>query len=77
MIRAGINIGNSKISCVVCDFKNINKIKILSLIDYPNKELKAYREKSWPRLFKTFFLIFRTQESGKNGNKKIFRESFR
>ncbi len=40
MIRAGINIGNSKISCVVCDFKNINNIKILSLIDYPNKELK-------------------------------------
>ena len=40
MIRAGINIGNSKISCVVCDFKNINNIKILSLIEYPNKELK-------------------------------------
>ena len=38
---------------------------------YSNRKLKPYREKSWPRLFKTFFLIFRTKESGKNGNKKI------
>ena len=37
---------------------------------YSNKELKPYREKSLPRLFKTYFLIFRTKESGKNGNKK-------
>ena len=29
MIKAGLNIGNSKISCVVCDYKNSNKIKIL------------------------------------------------
>ena len=40
MIRAGLNIGNSKISCIVCDYKNSNTIKILSLINIPNKDLK-------------------------------------
>ena len=41
MIRAGLNIGNSKISCIVCDYKNSNSIKILSLINIPNNELTS------------------------------------
>ena len=33
MIKAGLNIGNSKISCIVCDYKSSEKLKILSLIN--------------------------------------------
>ncbi len=40
MIRAGLNLGNSKISCVVCDYKDSKNIKILSLISLPTKDLK-------------------------------------
>ena len=40
MIKAGLNIGNSKISCIVCDYKNFNNIKVLSLISIPSKEIK-------------------------------------
>ena len=40
MIKAGLNIGNSKVSCVVCDYKDFNNIKILSLINVPTKDLK-------------------------------------
>ena len=36
MIKAGLNIGNSKISCIVCDYKNSKNIKILSLISTKN-----------------------------------------
>ena len=40
MIRAGLNLGNSKISCVVCEYKDSKNIKILSLISLPTKDLK-------------------------------------
>ena len=40
MIKAGLNIGNSKLSCVVCDYKNSNSIKILSLVNIPTKDVK-------------------------------------
>ena len=40
MIKAGLNIGNSKISCVVCDYKSAENIKILSLINIPTKDVK-------------------------------------
>ena len=35
MIKAGLNIGNSKISCVVCDYKNFDQEDILEI-----KEIK-------------------------------------
>mgnify|MGYP003329228305 CR=1 FL=1 len=31
MIKAGLDIGNSKISCVVADYKNADEINVLSL----------------------------------------------
>ena len=40
MIKAGLNIGNSKISCVVSDYKNSQSIKVLSLISIPSTEIK-------------------------------------
>ena len=40
MIKAGLNIGNSKISCIVCDYKSAENIKILSLINIPTKDVK-------------------------------------
>jgi len=35
MIKVGLDIGNSKISCIVCDMKIDKKIKILSFLSLP------------------------------------------
>ncbi len=40
MIKAGIDIGNSKISCVIADYKNIENINILSISSVPNNNIK-------------------------------------
>ena len=40
MIKAGLNIGNSKISCIVCEYKDSKNIKILSLLSFPAKDIK-------------------------------------
>ena len=40
MIKAGLDIGNSKISCVVANYKNINDINILSLSSTPTSNIK-------------------------------------
>ncbi len=40
MIKAGLDIGNSKISCVVADYKNTENIKILSIASVPNNNIK-------------------------------------
>ena len=40
MIKAGLDIGNSKISCVVADYKSPEKINILSLLSTPNPNIK-------------------------------------
>ena len=39
MIKVGIDIGNSKISCVVCDIKVNQKPKILSFISFPTNNI--------------------------------------
>ena len=39
MIKVGIDIGNSKISCVVCDLKELNKPKILSFVSLPTSDV--------------------------------------
>ena len=36
MIKAGLDIGNSKISFVIADYKNAEKINILSIASVPN-----------------------------------------
>ena len=40
MIKAGLDIGNSKISCVVADYKNEEEINILSLYSIPTTNVK-------------------------------------
>ena len=40
MIKAGLDIGNSKISCVVADYKNADNINILSLESIPTTNIK-------------------------------------
>lgn len=40
MIKVGIDIGNSKITCIVCDVKIDSSKKVLSFISKPTKSLK-------------------------------------
>ena len=40
MIKAGLDIGNSKISCVIADYKNAENINILSISSVPNNNIK-------------------------------------
>jgi len=40
MIKVGLNIGNSKISCAVVEIKENKKIKLLSLESYPSNVVK-------------------------------------
>ena len=69
MIKAGLNIGNSKISCIVCDFKDINKVKILSLISIPTKEIKRNIIVNYSNLFEEAKNLI--QESEKNSQTKL------
>ena len=39
MIKVGLDIGNSKISCVVCDVKRNQKPKVLSFISLPTNSI--------------------------------------
>ena len=40
MIKAGLDIGNSKISFVIADYKNAENINILSIASLPNNNIK-------------------------------------
>ena len=40
MIKVGLNLGNSKLSCVVADYKNPDNINILSVLSYPSNLIK-------------------------------------
>ena len=40
MIKAGLDIGNSKISCVIADYKNVKDVNILSIVTAPNNNIK-------------------------------------
>ena len=40
MIAVGLDLGNSKISCVVCDIKSKNHFKLLSLVNRPTNSIK-------------------------------------
>ena len=52
MIKAGLDIGNSKISCVIADYKNTDSINILSIASVPNNNIK----KNIILMINTFFL---------------------
>ena len=69
MIKAGLNIGNSKISCVICDYKNFQNIKVLSLISIPSTEIKKNIIVNYSSLFEqTKKLIL---DSEKNSQTKL------
>ena len=40
MIKAGLDIGNSKISFIIADYKNTENINILSIVSIPNNNIK-------------------------------------
>ena len=40
MIKAGLDIGNSKISCIVADYKNLDSVNILAIESFPNSNIK-------------------------------------
>ncbi len=40
MIKVGLNLGNSKLSCIVTDYKNSDNINILSVLSYPSNLIK-------------------------------------
>ena len=40
MIKVGLDIGNSKITCAVCDIRNNNSKKILSFVNNPTNSIK-------------------------------------
>ena len=42
MIKAGLDIGNSKISCIVADYKNSDNVKILSIDSKATLNIKKY-----------------------------------
>ena len=69
MIKAGLNIGNAKLSCIVCDFKNSHNIKILSLLEIPTKEVKKNIVVNYSNLFEELKNLI--SESEKNSQTKI------
>ena len=71
MIKAGLNIGNSKISCVVCDYKNFKNIKVLSLISIPSTEIKKNIIVNYPNLFEEIKKLLMDSEK-KLSNKITF-----
>jgi len=69
MIKAGLNIGNSKISCVVCDYKNFQNIKVLSLISIPSTEIKKNIIVNYSNLFEEIKKLL--LDSEKNSQTKL------
>ena len=51
MIKAGLDIGNSKISCIVADYKNSKDINILSLVSTPTVNIKKNIILNYENLF--------------------------
>ena len=58
MIKAGLDIGNSKISCVVTDYKNSENIKVLSLVTIPTSNIKKNVILIYEKLFEQLKLLF-------------------
>ncbi len=63
MIKAGLDIGNSKISCVVADYKNPESINILSILSIPTSNIKKNIVLNYENLFEQIkSLIFETEK---------------
>tara|TARA_Y100001970_G_C14107185_1_gene788818 strand:+ start:71 stop:1291 length:1221 start_codon:yes stop_codon:yes gene_type:complete len=69
MIKAGLDIGNSKISCVVADYKNSEKINILSLISLPTTNVKKNIILNYDNLFEQVKLLI--SETEKHSQTKL------
>ena len=57
MIKAGLDFGNSKISCVVADYKNSTNIDILSLASIPSTNIKKSVENKGSLYFFDLYLL--------------------
>ena len=62
MIKAGLDIGNSKLSCIVADYKNPFDIKILSLSSIPTNNIKKNVILNYELLFDQLKLILLENE---------------
>ena len=63
MIKAGLEIGNSKISCVVADYKNSENINILSIKSIPTTNIKKNVILNYENLYEQIkFLIDETEK---------------
>ena len=68
MIKAGLNLGSSKISCIVSDFKKDN-VNILSISSIPTSELKKNIIINYDKLLSDIKKLI--YESEKNSQTKI------
>ncbi len=62
MIKAGLDIGNSKISCVVADYKNKESINILSLSSIPTTSIKKNIILNYENLFDQIKILINETE---------------
>ena len=51
MIKAGLDIGNSKVSCIVVDYKNVDNLKVLSIASTPTQYIKKNIILNYQNLF--------------------------
>ena len=62
MIKAGLDFGNSKISCIVADYKNSEKINILSLHSIPTTNIKKNIILNYENLFEQLKILINETE---------------
>tara|TARA_Y100001970_G_scaffold142135_1_gene174877 strand:- start:10893 stop:12113 length:1221 start_codon:yes stop_codon:yes gene_type:complete len=70
VIKVGINIGNSKISCIVSDYSISKKTRVLSLISHPTEEVKKNLFLNYQKLLDEIKILI--SESEKNSQTKIY-----
>ena len=63
MIKAGLDFGNSKISCIVADYKNSEKINILSLHSIPTTNIKKNIILNYENLFEQLKILTTSRQS--------------
>ena len=63
MIKAGLDIGNSKISCIVVDYKNSENINLLSIASIPTNYVKKNIILNYDKLLEQIkSLIYETEK---------------
>ncbi len=72
MIKAGLDIGNSKLSCVVADYKNSQDVNILSIASIPTNNLKKNIIVNYENLLHQIkSLIFETEKQSQTKLKSL------